>query len=52
MKLFVAILSLTVAATAFGHESREIAGMQVLLEFSTQRSRRSNPSSFYFRECP
>ncbi len=30
MKLFVAILSLTVAATAFGHETREIAGMQVV----------------------
>ncbi len=30
MKLFVAILSLTVAATAFGHETREIGGMQVV----------------------
>ena len=30
MKLFVAILSLTVAATAFGHESREIGGMKVV----------------------
>ncbi len=30
MKLFVAILSLTVAATAFGHETRDIAGMQVV----------------------
>lgn len=30
MKLFVAILSLTVAATAFSHESREIGGMKVV----------------------